>query len=77
MANAPIVITDGDEDIEYEYDSDGNPIVPDRAKVDTWIHIIIIHDIHVIVQMKSQQVLMVVLACTQGILVYCVCYFIS
>lgn len=35
MANAPIVITDGDEDIEYEYDSDGNPIVPDRAKVGT------------------------------------------
>ena len=32
MANAPIVVMDG-EDIEYDYDSDGNPIVPEGAKV--------------------------------------------
>ena len=33
MANAPIVVAEGDEDIEVEYDSDGYPIIPDRAKV--------------------------------------------
>ena len=33
MANAPIVVTEGDDDLELEYDSDGYPIVPDRAKV--------------------------------------------
>ena len=33
MANAPIVVAEGDEDIELDYDSDGYPIVPDRAKV--------------------------------------------
>ena len=32
MANAPIVVMDGD-DIEYDYDSDGNPIAPEGAKV--------------------------------------------
>ena len=33
MANAPIVVAEGDEDIELDYDSDGYPIIPDRAKV--------------------------------------------
>ena len=33
MANAPIVVAEGDEDIELEYDSDGYPIIPERAKV--------------------------------------------
>ncbi len=33
MANAPIVVADGDEDIELEYDSDGYPMVPERSKV--------------------------------------------
>ena len=33
MANAPIVVAEGDEDVEVEYDSDGYPIIPDRAKV--------------------------------------------
>ena len=32
MLNAPIVV-EGDEEIEFEYDSDGNPMVPDSAKV--------------------------------------------
>ena len=34
MANAPIVVTEGDDDLELEYDSDGYPIIPDSAKVD-------------------------------------------
>ena len=42
MANAPIVIMDGEEELEMDYDSDGNPIVPDRAKVgdltSSWSH---------------------------------------
>ena len=33
MANAPIVITEGDEDLEVEYDSDGYPIIPEVSKV--------------------------------------------
>lgn len=33
MANAPIVVGDGDDDIEVEYDSDGNPMVSERSKV--------------------------------------------
>ena len=33
MANAPIVVTEGDEDLEIEYDSDGYPIIPERSKV--------------------------------------------
>ena len=33
MANAPIVVAEGDDDIELEYDSDGYPIIPERAKV--------------------------------------------
>ena len=33
MANAPIVVAEGDEEVEVEYDSDGYPIVPDKAKV--------------------------------------------
>ncbi len=33
MANAPIVIADGEEDIDIEYDSDGYPMVPESSKV--------------------------------------------
>ena len=33
MANAPIVITGEDDDVDMEYDSDGYPIVPERSKV--------------------------------------------
>ena len=33
MANAPIVVAEGDEELEIDYDSDGNPIVSDRLKV--------------------------------------------
>ena len=33
MANAPIVVAEGDEEIEVEYDSDGNPIVSEKSKV--------------------------------------------
>ena len=33
MANAPIVVAEGDDDIEIDYDSDGYPIVPERSKV--------------------------------------------
>ena len=36
MANAPIVVTEGDEDVEVDYDSDGYPIVPERSKVSGW-----------------------------------------
>ena len=32
MLNAPIVV-EGDEELEIEYDSDGNPMIPDSAKV--------------------------------------------
>lgn len=32
MLNAPIVV-EGEEEIEIEYDSDGNPMIPDSAKV--------------------------------------------
>ena len=33
MANAPIVVAEGDEEIEVEYDSDGNPMVSEKSKV--------------------------------------------
>lgn len=33
MANAPIVVAEGDEELEVDYDSDGNPIFSDRLKV--------------------------------------------
>ncbi|XP_064401844.1 ATP-dependent RNA helicase DDX42-like [Halichondria panicea] len=33
MANAPIVVAEGDDDIEIDYDSDGYPIIPERSKV--------------------------------------------
>ena len=33
MANAPIVVTEGEEDLEVDYDSDGYPILPERSKV--------------------------------------------
>lgn len=33
MANAPIVVADGDDEIEVDYDSDGNPIVSEKSKV--------------------------------------------
>lgn len=33
MANAPIVVAEGDEEVELEYDSDGNPMVPEKARV--------------------------------------------
>lgn len=33
MANAPIVVAEGDEELEVEYDSDGNPMVSERSKV--------------------------------------------
>ena len=32
MANAPIIVGDDDED-DWEYDEDGNPIPPERSKV--------------------------------------------
>lgn len=35
VANAPIVVGEGEEDIELEYDSDGNPVVPEKSKVST------------------------------------------
>ena len=34
MLNAPIIV-EGEEEIEIEYDSDGNPMVPDSVKVYT------------------------------------------
>jgi len=33
MANAPIVVAEGEEDLEVDYDSDGYPILPERSKV--------------------------------------------
>lgn len=33
MANAPIVVAEGDDEIEVDYDSDGNPIVSEKSKV--------------------------------------------
>ncbi len=33
MANAPIVVAEGDEEIEVEYDSDGNPMVSEKSRV--------------------------------------------
>lgn len=34
MASAPIVVAgEGEEEVELDYDSDGNPIVPERSKV--------------------------------------------
>ena len=33
MANAPILVADGDEEIEVDYDSDGFPIPSESAKV--------------------------------------------
>lgn len=32
------MVTEGDEDLEVEYDSDGYPIIPDRAKVSSPSH---------------------------------------
>ena len=36
MASAPIIIGDDEED-DWEYDEDGNPIPPERSKVHTYI----------------------------------------
>ena len=33
MANAPILVAEGDEDIEVDYDSDGFPIPSESSKV--------------------------------------------
>ena len=33
MANAPIVVAEGEEELEVDYDSDGYPILPERSKV--------------------------------------------
>lgn len=33
IKNAPVQAYPDDEDIEIEYDSDGNPIVPEKSKV--------------------------------------------
>ena len=33
MANAPILVAEGDEEIEVDYDSDGFPIPSESAKV--------------------------------------------
>ena len=33
MANAPIVILDDENEQDIDYDSDGNPIIPESAKV--------------------------------------------
>ena len=33
MANAPILVAEGDEDIEIDYDSDGFPIPSESSKV--------------------------------------------
>ena len=33
MANAPILVADGDEDVEVDYDSDGFPIPSESSKV--------------------------------------------
>lgn len=33
VASAPIVVAEGEEELEVDYDSDGNPIMPERAKV--------------------------------------------
>ena len=33
MANAPIVVAEGDDEIEVDYDSDGNPIVSEKSRV--------------------------------------------
>ncbi len=33
MANAPIVVMGEEEEGEVDYDSDGNPIIPERSKV--------------------------------------------
>ena len=33
MANAPIIVGEGDDDIEVEYDSDGNPVFSESSKV--------------------------------------------
>lgn len=33
MANAPLVILDEENEQDIDYDSDGNPIIPESAKV--------------------------------------------
>jgi ATP-dependent RNA helicase DDX42 len=33
MANAPIIVADGDDELEVEYDSDGNPVFSESSKV--------------------------------------------
>lgn len=33
MANAPIVILNEENEQDIDYDSDGNPIIPESAKV--------------------------------------------
>ena len=33
MANAPIIVAEGDEELEVEYDSDGNPVFSESSKV--------------------------------------------
>ena len=39
MASAPIVVAgEGEEEVELDYDSDGNPIVPERSKVSSKPH---------------------------------------
>ena len=37
MANAPIVVAEGDEEVELDYDSDGYPIIPERSKVSSGV----------------------------------------
>ena len=39
MANAPIILGD-DEEEDWEYDEDGNPIAPERSKVRMRVHIV-------------------------------------
>ena len=33
MANAPIIVLNEENEMEIEYDCDGNPIIPESARV--------------------------------------------
>lgn len=39
IKNAPVQAYPDDDEVEIEYDSDGNPIVPERSKVSMTIYI--------------------------------------